>query len=93
MGFQFANKTWLSTTISVQDCLLNPDNCQTGFAIGIKVRIDLSVKLCKQPKYILDTGASTKAQGVSVYVAGGMVVAQVTSSKATWKVIWTTQRS
>jgi len=86
MGFQLVNKTWLSTTISVQDCLLNPDSCQTGFAIGIKVRIDLSVKFCKQPKYILDTGPGAQAQGVSLYLAGGKLVAQVKSSKGTWQV-------
>ena len=86
MGFQIVNKTWLSTTISAQDCLLNPDICLKGFTIGIKIRLDLSVKSCKQPRYIIDTGPSVKSQGVSLYVMGGMFVANVTSSKGTWQV-------
>ena len=86
MGFQIVNKTWLSTTISAQDCLLNPDSCMKGFTIGIKIRLDLSVKFCKQPRYILDTGPSVKAKGVSLYVTGGMLVARVTSSQGTWQV-------
>lgn len=86
MGFRLFNTTWLSTTISTQDCLLNPDICQTGFAIGIKIRLDLSVKFCKTPRYILDTGPGAKAQGVSLYVEGGILVAQVTSSRGTWQV-------
>lgn len=86
MGFRIFNKTWLGTTISTQDCLLNPDNCLKGFSIGIKVRLDLSIKFCKQPRYILDTGPSVKSQGVSIFAAGGMLVARVTSSKGTWQV-------
>ena len=85
MGFML-NDTWLSTTISSQDCLLKLDNCQKGFTIGIKLRIDMSLKYCKQPKYILDTGPSVKSQGVSLFIAGGMLVARVTSSKQFWQV-------
>lgn len=86
MGFRIFNKTWLSTTLSNEDCLLNPDKCLKGFSIGIKVRIDLSVSRCKQPRYILDTGPSLKSQGVSIYVNGNMLVARVISSKGTWQV-------
>ena len=86
MGFRIVNKTWLSTTISAQDCLLNPDNCLKGFTIGIKIRLDLSIKYCNQPRYIIDTGPSVKSQGVSLYVIKGMLVARVTSSKGTWQV-------
>ena len=87
MGFQLFNRTWLSTNLSVQDCMLNPDNCQKGFSVGIKVRIDLSVKSCKEPIFILDTGPSVKSRGVSLYITGSMLVARVTSSKGTWQVM------
>ena len=86
MGFRIVNKTWLSATISAQDCLLNPDNCLKGFTIGIKIRLDLSVKSCNEPRYIIDTGPSVKSRGVSLYVLKGMLVARVTSSQGTWQV-------
>lgn len=87
MGFRIFNRTWLATTISSQDCLLNPDSCEKGFTIGIKLRLDLSVKSCKQqPRYIIDTGPSVKARGVSLYAVGDTLVARVVSSTKTWEV-------
>lgn len=87
MGFRIFNRTWLATTISSQDCLLNPDSCEKGFTIGIKLRLDLSIKSCKQqPRYIIDTGPSVKARGVSLYAVGDTLVARVVSSTKTWEV-------
>lgn len=86
MGFRIFNKTWLSTTISAQDCLLNPDNCLKGFTIGIKIRLDFSMKSCSERRYIIDTGPSVTSRGVSLFFMKGVLVARVTSSKGTWQV-------
>lgn len=70
----------------MQDCLVDPDKCQSGFTVGIKLKFDASIMSCKVPRFIIDTGPSVEDRGLSLYTAGGKIVVLVASSQNTWKV-------
>ena len=87
MGFLFLNQTYVVTQISAQDCLVNPDKCDSGFTVGIKIKLDPSVLACKGPRFIVDTGPGVGMRGLSVYTVAGKVVAVVATSTKFWKVL------
>ena len=89
LGYLFnSRQSWAQTTITRQDCLLNPEACLSGLSIGFKIKLDKSMASCQEPRYLLDTGAiSLMTRGVSVFVVGETLSVQITTSKSIYKVL------
>lgn len=88
-GLAFDGKTgWLGAHVDKMDCLVDPERCTKGFAIGTKINIDPSALSSKEEKYIIDTGAeSTAKRGVSLYTMDGKLVFVLATTGKTWEVI------
>ncbi|XP_031555970.1 uncharacterized protein LOC116292758 [Actinia tenebrosa] len=89
LGYLFNSKqSWVQTRITRQDCLLNPEACLTGLSIGFKIKLDKSIASCQEPRYLLDTGAtSLMTRGVSVFVVGETLSVQISTSKNVYKAV------
>lgn len=69
------------------DCLQDPEQCQNGFSMGAKLKLDEAVMSYKMPKYIVDSGArSLTTRGVSVYIVNGNLIFELATAKKAWKV-------
>ena len=78
---------FLTTDMSMTDCLSDPALCSKGLSLGMTVKFDQSVKEYKEPRYLLDTGAqSSQTRGVSLYVKDGKVFFNLAISQKTWQV-------
>lgn len=89
LGYFFnSRKSWVQTRITKEDCLLNPQACLSGLSIGFKIKLDKSIASCQEPRYLLDTGAtSLMTRGVSVFVVGETLTVQITTAKNVYKVL------
>lgn len=88
LGYLFNSKdSWVEGQISNQDGLVDPDKLTAGFSVGLKVKLDETIRLCKEPRYLVDTGAaSLQTRGLSIFVVGSSLTVHITTSKQIFKV-------
>ena len=78
---------WIDGHFKGTDCLIDPGLCPDGFSISGKFKFDESVKGYADARYVLDTGAhGGSSRGISVYLKGGKLHFQLTTSAKTWTV-------
>ena len=78
---------FLTTDMSMTDCLMDPTLCAKGLSIGMNVKFDNSVKDYKETRYLLDTGAqSSQTRGVSFYIKDARVFFNLAISQKSWEV-------
>ncbi|KAK3751286.1 hypothetical protein QZH41_012191, partial [Actinostola sp. cb2023] len=87
-GLMFDGKTnWLGGHLQQPDCGIDPDQCISGFTLAAKLYLDEAVASYIEPKYLVDTGASsTKSRGFSMYVMGGKLYFELASATKVWMV-------
>ena len=87
-GLAFDGQTgWLGAHVDKRDCLIDPQRCTKGIAIGTKININESSLSSKEEKYIIDTGAeSTAKSGVSLYTMNGKLAFVLATTDKTWEV-------
>ena len=76
----------LSGTLPSASCVVDPDLCVDGFAVGMKLRFDDLSLTTNKPQYVLDTGASDNYKGVSVFVQLSSLYFKVATSNAAYQV-------
>ena len=88
LGYLFNSKnSWVEGQISTQDGLLDPEKLTAGLSIGLKVKLDESMRLCTEPRYLVDTGsASLQTRGLSIYLVGNALTVQITTSSEIFRV-------
>lgn len=78
---------FLTTDMSVTDCVMDPALCTKGLSIGMNLKFDQSAKEYKEPRYLIDTGAqSSQTRGVSLYVKDGKIFFTLAISQKVWEV-------
>lgn len=85
MSFDGAD-TSLSGTLPSTACLVDPDMCTTGFALGMKLRFDDLSLTSNKPQYVVDTGASINGKGVSVFLQLNSLYFKVATSRTVYQV-------
>ena len=85
MSFDGA-ETSLSGTLPSTACVVDPDMCTTGFALGMKLRFDDLSLTSNKPQYVVDTGADSNAKGVSVFLQLNSLYFKVATSRTVYQV-------
>ena len=85
MSFDGA-QTSLSGTLPSTACVIDPDVCIDGFAVGMKLRFDELSLGSNKPQYVLDTGASDNYKGVSVFLQLNSLYFKIATSNAAYQV-------
>lgn len=67
-------------------CIIDPDMCIGGFALGMKLRFDDLSLTSNTPQYVIDTGASTNGKGVSVFLQLSALYFKIATSNAVYQV-------
>ena len=79
--------TWIDGRFKETDCLVDPGLCTDGFSLAGKFKFDPVVVNYTDARYVLDTGAhGGSSRGVSMYLKGGKLHFQLTTSAKTWTV-------
>ena len=85
MSFDGA-QTSLSGTLPSTACVIDPDMCIDGFAVGMKLRFDELSLGSNKPQYVLDTGASDNYKGVCVFLQLNSLYFKIATSNAAYQV-------
>ena len=67
-------------------CVIDPDSCVGGFALGMKLRFDELSLSSNKPQYVLDSGGSTNSKGVSVFLQLNSLYFKVATSNVMYQV-------
>ena len=68
-------------------CISDPEKCNSGMTIGLKLKFDDSVSSTKGPQYIADSGGSNdESKGFSLFVNDGLLYAVVSQADTVWRV-------
>lgn len=79
-------QSFLSAELPKTACMIDPNMCISGFAVGLKLRFsDLSLT-SNAPQYVIDTGASASNKGVSVFLQLNSLYFKIVTSNAVYQV-------
>ena len=74
--------------LAPDDCLINPEQCPSGFSIGTKLKFNMKSTGHVDPRFIFDTGAThaNNYRGVSLFIKNGKLNGLVKGAERLWKV-------
>ena len=67
-------------------CVIDPDMCINGFALGAKLRFSDMSLTSNTPQYVIDTGASNGNKGVSIFLQLNSLYFKIVTSNAAYQV-------
>ena len=76
----------LSGKLPSTACVIDPNMCISGFAIGAKLRFSDASLTSNAPQYVIDTGASANNKGISVFLQLNSLYFKIVTSNAVYQV-------
>jgi hypothetical protein len=66
--------------------MVDPDRCSEGFSFGIKLKFTIDSLTVNAPRYVVDSGRTSKGRGISLYLVMKELFVEIATSNALYKV-------
>lgn len=76
----------LSGQLPSKACVIDPDMCVDGFAVGAKLKFSDMSLTSNAPQYVVDTGASNGNKGVGMFLQLNALYFKIVTSNAVYQV-------
>ena len=76
----------LSGQLPSTACVIDPDMCVDGFAVGAKLKFSDMSLTSNAPQYVVDTGASNGNKGVGMFLQLNALYFKIVTSNAVYQV-------